>query len=233
MQKNPGSSIISDYLYKMTLSVIANKLGEALKGKLPGTDIQWEMASSDRMISDFPRKKKEDSRLAAVLITLYPLNGKIHTLFIQRPVYSGIHSGQIAFPGGKQEDSDIDLTATALREAHEETGICSSDITIMGSLTPLYIPVSNIEVTPVVAYSATRPDINSDSDEVVSLIEAELSAFYNPALVKEKAMLIRDEMLNIKYYDYKGHIIWGATAMILYELLVVIEENRIILEPGD
>lgn len=216
----------------MKITELAHKLEKALKGSLPGTDVQWEMASSDRMISNFPREGKEDTRLAAVLIVLYPIKTRIHTLFIQRPVYKGVHSGQISFPGGKKEDSDNNLKDTALREACEETGICGSDINIIGSLTPLYIPVSNIEVTPVVAYAETRPAINSISEEVLSLIEAELSLFYKPQLIKEKTMMIRGEMLNIKYFDCRGHIIWGATAMMLYELLVIIEENNISFEPA-
>lgn len=216
----------------MDITLIAHKLKDALKGKLPGTDVQWEMASSDRIAKDYPRKKRSDSRLAAVLIILYPINDEVHTLFIQRPVYNGVHSGQISFPGGKQEDSDINLTDTALREACEETGICKSDISILGKLTPLYIPVSNIEVTPVLAYLRSRPEINSRSDEVVSLIEAELSLFMNPELIKEKPMMVRNEMLKVKYYDYQGHIIWGATAMMLHELLVIIKENTITSEPA-
>jgi 8-oxo-dGTP pyrophosphatase MutT (NUDIX family) len=214
----------------MNINAVAYKLEEALKGKLPGTDVQWEMASSDRMISKYPRKKKKDSRLAAVLIVLYPVNNMIHTLFIQRPLYMGVHSGQISFPGGKKEDSDNNLTDTALREACEETGICGSDISVIGKLTPLYIPVSDIEVTPVVAYTKTRPDINSVSEEVVSLIEAELSIFFNPQIIKEKSMMVRGEKLKVKYFDCRGHIIWGATAMMLYELLVIIEENNINFE---
>lgn len=218
---------LSTYLCKMNIISVAQKLEEALKGKLPGTDVQWEMASSDRMTSNYPKKKKKDTRLAAVLIILYPIKNRIYTLFIQRPVYDGVHSGQISFPGGKKEDSDINLTDTALREACEETGICDSDINILGRLTPLYIPVSNIEVTPVVAYAKTRPEINSGSEEVVSLIEAELSVFCDRQIIKEKSMMIRDETLNVKFFDYHGHIIWGATAMMLYELLVLIEENNI------
>ncbi|MDT8400701.1 MAG: CoA pyrophosphatase [Bacteroidales bacterium] len=198
------------------------RLRNALRKPLPGTDVQWEMASSDRMITNFPRKKRSDSKLAAVLILLYPVNGKIHTLFIQRPVYRGVHSGQISFPGGKMEKDDRDLTDTAIREACEEVGLCSGDLDILGSLTPLYIPVSNIEVSPVVAYCKSQPSFIPDGQEVVSIIEASLADFFSDDIVKEKPMVIRNEALNVKYFDYKGHIIWGATAMILHELLVII-----------
>jgi len=89
---------------------------EILKG-LPGTDIQWQMASSDRIVKDFPRVPGKDARIAAVLILLYPDSESIHTVFMQRPDYNGVHSGQISFPGGKKEPVDQDVIQTALREA--------------------------------------------------------------------------------------------------------------------
>ncbi|MEE4215952.1 MAG: CoA pyrophosphatase [Bacteroidales bacterium] len=206
------------------------RLRAALEKPLPGTDVQWEMASSDRMINNFPRRKRRDSKLAAVLILLYPVNDKIHTVFIQRPVYSGVHSGQISFPGGKMEEEDRDLIHTAVREACEEVGLCSNDLDILGSLTPLYIPVSNIEVSPVVAHCSKKPSFRPDRQEVVSLIEAALDDFLNPGIVREKPMTVRDEKLDIKYYDYKGSVIWGATAMILHELLVIIRREKLLTD---
>lgn len=217
----------------MNFTSFTEKISLALEEELPGTDIQWEMASSDRKIEDFPRKRRDDSKMAAVLILLYPVGDQIYTLFIQRPVYNGVHSGQIAFPGGKQESTDNNLIETALREACEETGVCSTRVKVLGELTPLYIPVSNIEVTPVVGFIDSRPEFKPSSDEVVSLIEAELARFLDQAIVKERQMLIRGENLDVKYYDYQGKIIWGATAMMLYELLVLMEENSITLRPVD
>lgn len=206
----------------MELNSVVSFLKKALKQQLPGTDVQWEMASSDRQIEDYPRVKRHDSRLAAVMILLYPINGKLSTLFMQRPVYNGVHSGQISFPGGKLEKEDHDLTQTVIREMCEETGVCDKEIEILGSLTPLFIPVSNIEVTPFVACLKSQPVFIPSKDEVDSLIEIPLEFFFNHSIIKEKPMQIRDEMLDVKYYDYEGNVIWGATAMILNELLVII-----------
>ena len=180
------------------------------------------MASSDRRIKDFPRAKRPDSKLAAVMILLYPVDGQLHTLFIQRPDYDGVHGGQISFPGGKKEKEDEDLIATALRETHEETGAGGEDFEMLGKLTPLFIPVSNIEVTPFIAYCSSKPDFVPCDDEVVFLIEARLSVFLNGSIVKERPMNIRNDMLKVRYYDYEGNVIWGATAMILHELLTII-----------
>jgi 8-oxo-dGTP pyrophosphatase MutT (NUDIX family) len=202
---------------------------KALIKDLPGTDVQWEMASSDRMIKDFPRVKNEDSRLAAVLILLYPSDKSINTLLIQRPTYRGVHSGQISFPGGKSEESDTDIVHTALREASEETGIDPEKVILLGRLTPLYIPVSDTEVTPVVGWSNSKPDLRIDPVEVVHIIEAGLQKLADPSIIKQKAFPVRDEMLEVKYYDYEGHVIWGATAMLLHELLTILSREEISL----
>ncbi|MDX2413820.1 MAG: hypothetical protein QNK33_01395, partial [Bacteroidales bacterium] len=91
----------------------------------------------------------------------------------------------------------------------------------------LFILVSNIEVSPVVAYMNSEPVFTPNDEEVVSLIEAPLEFFLDPSIIKEKPMLVRDEQLNVKYYDFEGNVIWGATAMILNELLVILKERPV------
>jgi 8-oxo-dGTP pyrophosphatase MutT (NUDIX family) len=200
--------------------------GEILKG-LPGTEVQWALASSDRMIKGFPRFPKEDSKEAAVLILFYPKGDLIYTVFIQRPEYNGVHGGQISFPGGKKEDSDPDLIHTALREASEEIGVIPSEIRIISSLTPLFIPVSNIVVTPVAGWIDHNPEFTRQENEVVFIIEADINTLMDPASVKIKPFKIRDEMIDIKYFDYKNNVIWGATAMIFNELLTIFKRGGI------
>ncbi len=225
----PPAIYFNYYICTMNLELTITSLQAALSKSLPGTDVQWEMASSDRMIRNYPRKKKSDSKLAAVLILLYPVKEKLYTLFIQRPVYDGVHSGQISFPGGKMEESDKDITDTAIRESCEEIGLCREDLRVLGFLSPLFIPVSNIEVSPLVAFCNERPDFSPDRKEVVSIIEARLEDFFHDEIVKEKPMVIRNEALDVKYFDFKGHIIWGATAMILHELLMLMKREGILI----
>jgi 8-oxo-dGTP pyrophosphatase MutT (NUDIX family) len=193
---------------------------------LPGTDVQWKMASSDRMIRDFPRVPGPDARVAAVLILLYPDTGSVHTVFMQRHNYDGVHGGQISFPGGKKEDSDKDIIHTAIREAEEETGIDPEGISVLGTLTPLFIPVSNMIVTPVVGWTEKMPDFKHQPEEVVFLIDAELKRFLDPSTLKIKPFEIRGEMIDVRYFDYNGNVIWGATAMILNELLTIIKRRK-------
>ena len=206
----------------------ANRLKTELRKGLPGTEVQWLMASSDRRLKDFSRIPGKDVRLAAVLILLYPVNGSVHTVFMQRPDYNGVHGGQICFPGGKMESSDADIHATAVREANEETGVPVSLINIIDSLTPLFISVSNMLVTPVVGWAERKPEFKHQEDEVVFLFDAELNRFLDPSIIKVKPMTIHGIPIDVKYYDYEGNVIWGATAMILNELLTIIRENGII-----
>jgi 8-oxo-dGTP pyrophosphatase MutT (NUDIX family) len=206
-----------------------HKFAELLKNEihrgLPGTDVQWHMASSDRMIRNFPRTPGKDARAASVLILLYPRNGSIYTLFMQRPEYNGVHGGQISFPGGKQESSDRNSIQTALREAEEETGVDPGLITVLGTLTPLFIPVSNTIVTPVVAWTDEKPELIHQEAEVEFLFDADIRRFYDPAIIKTRPLQIGEETINVKYFDYEGNMIWGATSMILHELLVIIQRG--------
>jgi 8-oxo-dGTP pyrophosphatase MutT (NUDIX family) len=199
---------------------------ELMKG-LPGPEIQWQMASSDRMVKSYPGKPGEDARIAAVLILLYPVNGSIHTLFMQRHNYDGVHGGQISFPGGKRELDDIDVIQTALREAEEETGVRSDSVNVIGTLTPLFINVSNMLVTPVIGWIDVKPHFSHQAEEVDFLFEAELELFFNHSILKTKPLDIRGEKINVKYFDYNGNVIWGATSMILNELLEIIKNSSI------
>lgn len=206
---------------------IVELLKSEIKKGLPGTEVQWQMASSDRNVRNFPRTPGPDAKVAAVLILLFPNHGSVHTVFMQRPDYKGIHGGQISFPGGKREDSDTDIVHTALREASEETGVKPFEISVINTLTPLFIPVSNTIVTPVVAWMNLKPDFSHHPDEVVFLFDGDLKRFLNPEIVRIKPMKIRREIINVKYYDYDGNVIWGATAMMLHELLTIIRRGNI------
>jgi 8-oxo-dGTP pyrophosphatase MutT (NUDIX family) len=201
------------------------RLRNEIEKGLPGTEIQWEMASSDRLVRNFPRIPGNDAREAGVLILLYPDNGSVHTVLMQRHDYKGVHGGQISLPGGKKEQSDENIIQTAIREANEETGVNPSLISVIGTLTPLFIPVSNMIVTPVAGWINEKPAFNHQIEEVVFLIDVDLKKFLDPSIVKTKPFNIRGEFLNIKYFDYDGNIIWGATAMILHELLTILRRR--------
>jgi len=104
------------------------KLELALKAPLPGRDAQFLMEPHTRRIELNKQKDRINARLSSVLILLYQKNGNTSTVMIKRPVYDGVHSGQIAFPGGRFENTDKNLTETALRETEEEIGVNRNSI---------------------------------------------------------------------------------------------------------
>ncbi len=208
------------------MQIFAEKLKIELSKGLPGTEVQFQMASRHRF-SDFPTSPGKDTLNASVLILLYPHLGSVYTVLTQRQSYDGIHSAQISFPGGKREPADVSDVHTALREAEEEIGIDQSLISVFGTLTPLFIPASNILVTSVIGWVKNKPEFNIDPKEVAFLIEADLKKLIDPGLVKIKAHEIRDRIIEVKYFDYEDNMIWGATAMILQELLAIIKNSGI------
>ncbi len=200
------------------ITTFAEKLAENLND-LPGCIVQERMAPQHRPSSRDCEKYYATARLGGVLILFYPHDGLIRTVMIQRPTYPGVHSGQVAFPGGQMENTDINLTATAVREAHEEVGIDSNAITVLGPLTRLYIPPSNFLITPVVAYAMQRPDFVLEKGEVAGILEPSV-----PELIDEKAVGVKqvkvtsDLSIEAPYYDIQSRTVWGATAMMIAEL---------------
>lgn len=163
------------------------------------------------------------ARKSAVLLLLYPKHGKLHLVFIQRPIYKGVHSGQIGFPGGKSESFDQNLKATAFREAEEELDIKPSKLEVLGELSPLYIPPSNFVVQPFVALQDHLPLFKADPIEVSSVIECPLEYFTDHRNLTDTFIKKGREKLQVKAFCFQGKVIWGATAMIIKEFIEAIE----------
>lgn len=162
-------------------------------------------------------------RQSAVLVLLYPHKDTLYIPLIQRPKYDGVHGGQMALPGGKMENEDESLIRTALREAQEEIGIKTIDISVLGTLTQLYIPPSNFYVQPVVGYIPYRPDFFPDSREVDDIIEVPARELLENTSVQERIMEIRGKSFRTPGYAINNHWIWGATASMLAEFCEVLQ----------
>ncbi len=203
-----------------------NLFTEASQEPLPGVAAQLVMAPSGRIMEMEPHAGVTPVR-SGVLILLYHKGGVLTTLFIRRPEYSGIHSGQIAFPGGRQEADDANIQYTALRETEEETGIPQERITIAAPLTPLYIPPSNYMVYPFLALTRPDPVFIPDPSEVASIIEIPLVNLLTPDCIKRFPPAPEFKFLEVPAYVFNDIIIWGATAMITAELIELINQNNL------
>ncbi len=201
------------------------KLKTNLQKPLPGVEVQFEMAHVKREKVLANSLGAEDYRPSAVLILLYPnKQEKISVLLIERMAYDGHHSGQIALPGGKADADDIDLQATALREFFEETGSDAMP-TVIGKLTPVYIPVSKFMVQPFVAYVNQKPNFTASVHEVNELIEWDINHLLNPEIIKETSIEpTKGYKIKTPYFDIQGKVLWGATAMMLNELKWVLKQ---------
>ncbi|MGB3617711.1 MAG: CoA pyrophosphatase [Catalinimonas sp.] len=169
-------------------------------------------------------KPNARTRHSAVLIVLYPVGDGVCLPLIQRPTYSGVHSAQVALPGGRREPDDATLFDTALREAREEVGIAPAAVTVLGSLSELFVAASNHLVLPVVGTLPARPDFKLQVSEVDALIETTIAHLRRPDVRKETDLHVRGVDLRAPYFDVAGKVVWGATAMMLSEFLQVWDE---------
>jgi len=202
------------------------QLKQRLQQPLPGVTSHLKMAPGSRVqefnnLNDIIPLAKN----SAVLILLFPENGKLKTVFIRRSVYDGVHSGQISFPGGKVETTDKDFEATALRETFEEIGVKPEVIEIIGQLTDFYISPSNFLVKVFVGYTLQKPAFIPDKKEVQSILEVDIDEFFDSNNIAEKEFYStsRKTAVFAPCYLVNGLEIWGATAMMLSELLDILK----------
>jgi 8-oxo-dGTP pyrophosphatase MutT (NUDIX family) len=168
--------------------------------------------------------KTINPRIAAVMMLFYPKNGKTHLVLIVRNAYNGVHSSQIAFPGGKYETFDASFKDTALRETQEEVGVLSENIEIIKEFSPMYIPPSNFLVHPFLGISKEELLFHPDEREVADIIELPLSVFLNDEIIIEaKLSTSYGNNILVPAFNIQNHIVWGATAMILSELREVLK----------
>ncbi len=166
-------------------------------------------------------------RPAGVLVLLYPdRDGAARVVLTERASRSGHHSGEVSFPGGKAEASDPDIAATALREAFEEVALdpATADLRVLGLLERVQIPVSDFEVTPVIAVAARRPVLTASPIEVARILEPPIARFLPGAPITIVERTIGDWPLRYGAYDVDGLSVWGATARILSQLGAVLAD---------
>lgn len=195
---------------------------------LPGESAHSHLMPINRPFTSQSLKDKPNYRKSAVGLILFPEIQSTKCVLIERPSYDGVHGGQISFPGGKMDPEDPHLEYTARRECFEEVNLPFGHGEVLGSLSEVYIPVSKFLVQPFVFYLDEKPILTPDQREVESIIEFNIYDLLNDQNLKTKDIQLSQgyTQKNVPYFDIDGHIVWGATAMMLSEFREILRVIR-------
>jgi len=189
--------------------------------QLPAESSHFKMVPPFRQ--ELLKKQQEAIKLAkyaAVLALFYPDNNQqTKLILILRKTYKGVHSAQVAFPGGKLDNQDKSLKETALREAFEEVGVPTDTVEIIKTLSQVYIPPSNFYVQPFIGITKKTPKFIKQDDEVEKLIEVDLDEFLDDKSVITKLVKTSYSVeVEVPAFNLNRYAVWGATAMMLSEV---------------
>ncbi|MFQ5879526.1 MAG: NUDIX hydrolase [Dehalococcoidia bacterium] len=163
---------------------------------------------------------------AAVLVPLYRRDGQEHVILTKRTEQVEHHKGQVSFPGGAFDAEDGDLLTTALREAYEEIGVRAEDVEVIGQLDEL-VTISEFQVTPYVGVVARSPyPFVPNAQEVALILEVPVSHLLDDGNAFQERRWLRGRQVELTSYRFGEHVIWGATARILKQLLDLLAASR-------
>lgn len=166
------------------------------------------------------KEKAKNAKIAGVMALFYPdKRAETHLVLILRKTYKGVHSNQVGFPGGKYEDTDDDLMVTALRETEEEVGVPRDTVNVIKTISPLYIPPSNFMVHPYLGLIDRTPQFIKQDEEVEDILEVHLMDFLDERnVITTNVPTSFNVRVDVPAFKLNGHIVWGATAMMLGEI---------------
>jgi 8-oxo-dGTP pyrophosphatase MutT (NUDIX family) len=203
----------------MDYADVIARIEAALRKDLPGADAHQWLAPRPRRT--WPKGfNPARIRNAAGLLLIVPIDGRAHIVLTVR-ADAVRHGGQISLPGGVVEPGET-FEQAARRETHEEIALPVDASRVLGPLTPIDIPVSGFRLHPIIAATDERPALRPSDGEVAQILEIDVDALRDPAnfLTHER---VRDgRALSVPGFHVQGHEIWGATAMILAEFLVLL-----------
>lgn len=205
-------------LYFWTMVFNKTEIHNALQDELPGSKSHYKMLPPDRVLKPAPQDRSRVKR-SSVLLLLFEEDSQLKILLIKRPLHMKHHAGQIALPGGRIEINETAIQ-TALRETHEEIGIDSEKIEIIGKLTDFYVEVSRFQIQPIVGWLSSKPVLKINPEEVENIVFFPVEKFAPPYDTEELDTITGK--LQVPCVRYQYEIIWGATAMILSELFDVL-----------
>ena len=211
----------------MNFQVFLNNIDAIKNTQLPGIEAQFKLAPKMRLAYNAKRIQANKPKTAAVLALFYPnQKNNVSILLTKRAIYNGTHSGQISFPGGKVEISDLNLKETALRETFEEVGVTKKEINVIREITEVYIPPSNFSVTPFVGILNYKPvfKVNSEVAKIIEIPFSDLLDDNNIASISITNSYMKET--SVPCFNFDGSIIWGATAMMLSEIKELLKNMK-------
>jgi len=207
-------------------------LKERLKKQLPGFQSQVNMAPQplDKQRERYFQPRK-DSRLSGVLVPLFPNEDNMLEIILTLRSDDINHGGQISFPGGGAVDSENAVEA-ALREANEEIDLQKEDVEIVGELSSLYVRRSNNLVHPVVGFLGHKPSLSPDPTEVEEVFTVKLNDLTADCNLRVEKWDLLNKTYEVPFWNIHRVPLWGATAMMLSELVELYRQYLKIISNG-
>lgn len=204
----------------MRFDEAVRRLQSGLAGPLPGAVGHVHLAPQPRR--DWPTgSSPAQMRHAAGLLLLIPLDSLAHVVLTVRAGTLGRHGGQISLPGGVIEPGET-FEQAALREAHEEVGLSADHVAVLGALSPIDIPVSGFRLHPIVAAADRRPALSAADGEVARILEVPVDDLLSDSHLVTARRLRDGHEITVPLFRFGDDEVWGATAMILSEFLVLL-----------
>jgi len=180
-----------------------------------------------QILAHYHKNKIVDEKLtpSAVIVPLSYREGECHIFFTERSDEVNFHKGQICFPGGTREPGDASLLDTALREANEEIGLDAKDVEVLGELDDNLTVTTGYVISPFIAFIPYPYPFKVDRREIKQIFSVPLSALMDEAIFREELQSFDGETMPVYFYEYEGHVIWGATARILKRFIELLRSE--------